>query len=100
MDELATTKERDLHFILDDGNYDFNVKVDYCKLVSFVKDVIYCRCLRCVFCFRIKEKEKDIFYINFYSTIFPQSFFFFYYSLLKLNNYNGCLSAIYNCYFL
>ena len=27
-------------------------------------------CLRCIFCFRIKEKEKNTFYINFYSTIF------------------------------
>ena len=75
--ELATTKEGCLHFILSDsGNYNFDVKVNRCELVSFVKDVVDCRCLKCVFCFRIKEKEKDIFYINFYFTIFMQSFFF------------------------
>ena len=77
-------------------NYDFDIKVDRYELVGFVKDVIDCRCLRCVFCFRIKE--KDTFYIKFYSTIFNQSFFFS--SLLELKNYNGCVCAIYNCYFL
>ena len=92
--ELATTKEGCLHFILSDsGNYNFDVKVNRCELVSFVKDVVDCRCLKCVFCFRIKEKEKDTFYINFYSIIFSKVFF----SLLQLNNYNGYVYAIYNC---
>ena len=69
--ELTTTKKRDLHFILrDGGNNDFDVKVECCGLVDFIKDVIDCVCLTCVFYFRIKEKKKDIFYINFYSTIF------------------------------
>ena len=66
-----------MHFILsDNGNYDFDVKVKRCRFVGFVKDVIDCGCLGCVFCFRIKEKERDTFYINFYSTIFLQSCFF------------------------
>ena len=52
-----------LHFILNDnGNYDFDVKVEHCRFVSFVNDVIVCECLGYVFCFRIKEKEKDTFY--------------------------------------
>ena len=32
--------------------------------MGFVNDVIECRCLGYVFYFRIKEKEKDTFYIN------------------------------------
>ena len=77
-----------LHFILSDcGNFD--IKVKRCKFVGFVKDVTDCGCLRCIFCFRIKDKEKEEFYINFYSTIFLKSFFFFFPSLLQLNNYNG-----------
>ena len=70
-----------LHLILsDNSNYDFDVKVKSCGFVGFVNDVdvIDRGCLKCVFCFRIKEKEKDIFYINFYSIIFLQSFFFFF----------------------
>ena len=63
-----------IHFILsDNGNYDFDVKVGYCGFVGFVNDVIDCGCLGCVVCFRIKKKEKDKFYINFYSTILLQS---------------------------
>ena len=75
--ELVTTKEGGLHFILNDnGNYDFDVKVRRCRFVGFLNDVIDCGCLVCVFYFRIKEKEKDTFYINFYSITFLQSFFF------------------------
>ena len=62
-----------LNFILsDNGNYDFNVKGGSCEFVDFVNnvDVIDCRCLKCVFYFRIKEKKKGTFYINFYSIIF------------------------------
>ena len=68
-----------LHFILSDdsNNYNSYVKVKCCRFVGFVKDVIDCECLRCVFCFRIKEKEKIAFYINFYSTIFLQNCFLF-----------------------
>ena len=66
-----------LHFILsDNSNYDFDIKVERCEFVSFVNDMIDYKCLGCVFCFRIKEKEKDTFYINFYSIIFLQSCFF------------------------
>ena len=76
-----------LHFILsDNGDYDFDVKVGCCEFVGFIYDVINHGCLRCVFCFRIKDKEKDTFYINFYSIIFLQSccfcfvFFFHYFN--------------------
>ena len=68
-----------LHFILsDNNNYNFDAKARCCGFVNFVNNVIDCRCLRGVFCFRIQEKEKDIFYINFYSIIFLQSCFFFF----------------------
>ena len=60
-------RKSNLHFILSDNdNYDFDVKVGCCGYVDFVNDVIDCRYLGCVFCFRIKEK-KNAFYINFYS---------------------------------
>ena len=76
-----------LHFILNDNNnYYFDVKIGCCGFVSFVNDVTDCECLGCVFVFRIKLKEKNTFYINFYSKIFSQSFFYF--SLLQLNIYN------------
>ena len=62
---MATTKEGELPFILSDkGNYDFDIKVGCCGFVCFVNDMIECECLRCIFFFRIKEKEKDTFYIN------------------------------------
>ena len=89
-----------LHFILsDNGNYDFDVKVRRCEFLGFVNDVLDCGCLGCVFCFKIKKKKNDTFYINFYSIILVQSFFFFF-SLLQLNSYNGYVCAIYNCCFL
>ena len=58
------------------------IKVKRCRFMGFVKDAIDCECLECVFCLRIKEKEinKDTCYINFYSTIFLQSFFFFFFN--------------------
>ena len=40
-------------------NYDFDVKVRRCKFVGFVDDAINRGCLGYIFCFRIKEKEKD-----------------------------------------
>ena len=62
-----------LHFILSDNDsYDFDIKIGRCGFVGFVNDVINCECLGCVFCFKIKEKEKEIFYINFYYVIFLQ----------------------------
>ena len=67
-----------LHFILsDNNNYNFDIKVGSCRFVGFVNyvDVIDCGCLKYIFCFRIKEKEKDTFYINFYSIIFLQFLF-------------------------
>ena len=71
-------KKGGLHFILsDNSNYDFDIKVGSCKFVGFVNDVdvIDCGCLKYVFCFRIKEKEKDTFYINFFYNIPPNYFF-------------------------
>ena len=35
------------------------INVKCCRFVGFVKDVIDCGCLRCVFYFKIKEKEKE-----------------------------------------
>ena len=72
-------RKGDLHFILsNNSNYNFDVKVRSYEFVDFVSDVdvIDCGSLKCVFCFKIKEKEKNTFYINFYSIIFLQSFFF------------------------
>ena len=54
-------------------NYYFDVKVGHCEFMSFVNDVNDYGYLGCLFYFRIKEKEKDIFYINFY---FVMSLFF------------------------
>ena len=96
-------RKGDLYFILsDNGNYDLMLRLDIVEC-GFVNDVIDYGCLRCVFCFRIKDKEKDIFYINFYFIIFLQNFYlfiYFYFSLLQLDNYIGYVCAIYNCYFL
>ena len=93
-----------LHFILNNNdNYNSDVKVGRCEFMSFVNDVIDCGCLGYVFYFKIKEKEKDIFYINFYFIIFLQNFYlfiYFYFSLLQLDNYIGYVCVIYNCYFL
>ena len=70
-------RKEGLHFILSDNDdYDFDVKVKHCGFVSFVNDMINHGCLGCVFWFRIKKKEKDTFYINFYSIIYVKSFFF------------------------
>ena len=82
-------------------DYYFNVKVGRCGSVVFVNDVIDRGYLVCVFVFRIKKKEKDTFYINFYFIIF-QSFFFYYinFLLFQLNNYNEYVCVIYNCFFL
>ena len=88
-------RKEGLHFILiDNDDYDFDVKVRRCKFVGFINDVINRGYLGYVFCFRLKEKEKDTFYINFYSIIFSNFFFL----LLQLNNYNGYVYAIYNCF--
>ena len=66
-----------LHFILsDNSNYNFDVKVERCEFVGFVNGVIDYGCLGYIFFFRIKEKETNTFYINFYSIIFLQSCFF------------------------
>ena len=73
-------KKGDLHFILNNNsNYNFDVKVGSYEFVDFVSDVdvIDYGSLKCVFCFKIKEKEKNTFYINFYSIIFLQSFLIF-----------------------
>ena len=39
--------------------------------------MIDCGYFRCEFYFRIKEKEKDTFYFNFYSIIFSKVVFYF-----------------------
>ena len=66
-----------MHFILNNNdNYNFDIKVGHCGFMDFVNNVIDCGCLGYVFYFKIKEKEKDIFYINFYSIIFLQSFIY------------------------
>ena len=67
-----------LNFQSDNENYNFDVKARCCGLVDFVKAVIDCGYLRCEFYFRIKEKEKDTFYINFYFIIFLHFFFFYF----------------------
>ena len=74
-------KKGDLHFILsDNSNNDFDIMVECCGFEGFINNVIDCGCLECVFYFRIKEKEKVIFYINFYSIIFLQMIFFHYFN--------------------
>ena len=59
------------------------INVKCCRFVGFVKDVIDFGFLRCVFYFRIKEKEKTHFILN-----FIQNYYYFYFSFLELNNYN------------
>ena len=79
-------RKGDLHFILsENSNYDFNVRVERCRFVGFINDVIDCRCSGCIFHFKIKGKEKDTFYINFYFIMFLQSccYFFFSHSLIE-----------------
>ena len=72
-------KNGDLHFILsDNSNDDFDIKVERCGFEGFINNVIDHECLECIFCFRVKEKEKIIFYVNFYSITFLQSCFFFF----------------------
>ena len=63
-----------LHVILNNNNnYDFDVKIRCYGFVGFVNYVIDYGCLRYIFCFKIKKKEKDTFYINSYSIVFLQS---------------------------
>ena len=79
-------RKGDLHFILsENSNYDFNVRVERCRFVGFINDVIDCKCSGCIFRFKIKGKEKDTFYINFYFIMFLQSccYFFFSHSLIE-----------------
>ena len=102
MHELATTREEGLHFILSDSeNYNFDIKFECYGLMSFLKAVIDCGCLRfwcgkakSVFCFWIKEKEKDKFYIDFYCTIFLQSCFFIAHYLNWIIIMNMCMKFI------
>ena len=85
-----------LYFILsDNGKYNFDVKVERCGFVSFVNYVIDCRCLRYVFCFKItKKRERHILYqLLFYNILLK------FFLLLQLNNYNGYVCTIYNCFF-
>ena len=66
----------------ENDNYYFNVKVGRSRFVDFVNDVIDYGCLGCVFCFRIKEKEKNTLYLNFYSIIFLQKNFIYFLFLI------------------
>ena len=93
-------KKGGLHFILSDnsGNYDFDIKVKCCRFVGYIKDMIDFGFLRFVFYFRIKEKEKNTFYINFYSTIFLQNYFFISLYLNWIIITDMCV--IYNCFYL
>ena len=96
-------KNGDLHFILsDNSNDDFDIKVERCGFEGFINNVIDCGCLECVFYFRIKEKEKVIFYINFYSIIFLKSFLFLFFFISYYFNWIIIMDmcAIYNCCFL
>ena len=93
-------RKRVLHFILSDNdNYDFDINVGHCEFMDFVNDVIDRECLECVFYFRIKEKKKRHILNLFFYNILPKVFFFFF-SLLQLNNYNRYVCAIYNFLFL
>ena len=51
-----------LHFILNDnGNYDFDVKVERCGFVGFVNDVINCECLGYIYIYiyiELRRKRK------------------------------------------
>ena len=80
-------KKETLHFISgDNGNFDFHIKVGLCRFVGFVNDVTNCGCLVYVFCFRIKEKEKDTFNIKFDSIMFVQFFFSHSFNLILIMN--------------
>ena len=91
-------KKGGLHFILSyNDNYYFDVKVffffvekvmlrldvvDLWVFFTFVNNVIDCECLECVFCFKIKEKERQILYQLLFYNIPPKFFFFFFFSHL------------------
>ena len=48
-----------LHFILNDNvNHDFDVKIEHCKFVGFVNDVIDCGCLDMYFVLELRKKRK------------------------------------------
>ena len=75
-----------MHFILsDNGNYDFDIKVKRCRFVGFVKDVIDCGCLGCVFCFRInyEERERHILDKFLFYNIPPKFYFIFYFFFIS-----------------
>ena len=63
---MVTTREGGLYFILSDsGNYDFDVEVECCGLVGFLKAVIECGCLGCwygkaisIFVLELRRKRK------------------------------------------
>ena len=71
-------KNGDLRFILsDNSNDDFDIKVERCGFEGFINNVIDHECLECVFCFRVKEKEKIILCQLLFYNIPPKFFSFF-----------------------
>ena len=89
-----------LYFILsDNGKYDFDVKVEHCKFVGSVNEVIGCGYLRRIFCFRITEKEKDAFHINFLFYNIPLKFFFFSHYFSSIIIMNMCVQFIITAFY-
>ena len=75
--EFATNKEgRPAFYIEWQQQLRFNVKVGHHEFVGFVNDMIDCGYLKCDFVLKLRRKKKDWFYINFYSIIFFQNFYF------------------------
>ena len=71
-------KNGDLRFILsDNSNDDFDIKVERCGFEGFINNVFDRECLECVFCFRVKEKEKIILCQLLFYNIPPKFFSFF-----------------------
>ena len=99
--ELTTIKEKNLHFILTDSdNYDFEIKIYCCGLVSFVKAVIDCGVWNVYFVLELRRKNGHIQYQLLFYNIPSNLYFFFNFLLLEFNNYNGYVYAIYNYCFL
>ena len=72
-------KNGDLRFILsDNSNDDFDIKVERCGFEGFINNVIDRECLECVFCFRVKEKEKIILCQLLFYNILPKYFYFYF----------------------
>ena len=76
--ELTTIKEKNLHFILTDSdNYDFEIKIYCCGLVSFVKAVIDCGVWNVYFVLELRRKNGHIQYQLLFYNIPSNLYFFF-----------------------